>query len=134
MSASIPTPPDHTARGEKLVTDKDETVRMEVCAKCQRDRMQTVQWNNMGFDPVLDVQVFNFTLRCPDCEACYTMRVDGGTAGRFNNVMHNATDILRRRAEDIADEIARVERSIAFREINRLIDAIHNDYIVPLDF
>ena len=66
-------------------------------------------------------------LRCPACEWQSRDTFDQETVERFDDVLNAATDSL-------IDTLERVSRDNMRAEIDRFVDALQQDHILPFDF
>ena len=97
------------------------TPGLERCPSCESDLVYPVDWREAEDDR------WELELRCPACEWHSRDTFDQETVERFDDVLNAATDSL-------IDTLERVSRDNMRAEIDRFVDALQQDHILPFDF
>ena len=97
------------------------TQPLEICPCCDSELVYPVDWREAEADR------WELELRCPACEWHSRDTFDQETVERFDDVLNAATDSL-------IDTLERVSRDNMRAEIDRFVDALQQDHILPFDF
>ena len=94
---------------------------LEVCPCCQATLVYPIDWREAESDR------WELELRCPACEWRDRSTFDQEAVERFDDVLNAATDSL-------IDTLERVSRDNLRAEIDRFVEALEHDHILPFDF
>lgn len=100
------------------VTEKTE---LHVCPECSGSLVYPVGWEERRGDS------WEITLRCPDCEWWHTGEYHDDEVERFDDVLNDGT-------EELLATLRSCARANMEEDIERLVQAIHEDRILPMDF
>ncbi len=94
---------------------------LEVCPLCESNLVYPVDWREA------DGACWELELRCPCCEWRHRDTFDQETVERFDDSLNAATDSLI----GALDELSRENMQ---EEIDRFVEALAHDHILPFDF
>lgn len=94
---------------------------LHTCPRCGGDLVYPVDWAEAG------PENWEVTLRCPDCEWCETAVHSQATVERFDVE-------LDRGAEVLLHDLQQLAHANMAEDIDRFVDALQRDLIVPADF
>ncbi len=113
---------------EPLMTDQDSAVAtateqqdLHVCPECAGDLVYPVGWEERRGD------AWEITLRCPDCEWWHTAEYNDDVVERFDDALNDGT-------EDLLASLRTFARANMEEDVERLVEAIQADLIMPMDF
>src|SRR3954451_5223335 len=106
----LPSGPEH---------DTDRALHM--CGSCQADLVYPVEWEEYG------ATHWSVTLRCPNCEWTGTGIFEQQLVERFDEELDRGTEALVR-------DLKRLMHANMEEEIDRFVDALQEDQILPEDF
>ncbi len=113
---------------ELPVTEQDATVAtateqqdLHVCPECAGDLVYPVGWEERRGD------AWEITLRCPDCEWWHTGEYNDDIVERFDDALNDGT-------EDLLASLRTFARANMEEDVERLVEAIQSDMILPMDF
>ncbi len=109
------------ADGLRTVAPPLDTPALEVCPCCTSTLVYPVDWREAEDDR------WELELRCPGCEWRERSTFDQESVERFDDTLNAATDTL-------IDTLERVSRDNMRDEIDRFVQALQDDHIVPFDF
>jgi hypothetical protein len=109
------------AEGLRHEAPRTATQALEVCPCCESELVYPIDWREAEADR------WELELRCPACEWHSRDTFDQETVERFDDVLNAATDSL-------IDTLERVSRDNMRAEIDRFVDALQQDHILPFDF
>jgi hypothetical protein len=95
--------------------------QLHVCPACSSDLAYPVHWSEA------DQTCWEVTLRCPNCEWSETDVFDQESVERFDEELDRGTDQL-------VDDLKRLVYANMEEQIDRFVDALTNDNILPEDF
>jgi hypothetical protein len=111
--AAIATPPAH--RHDETVVD------LHVCGTCDSKLVYPTEWDESG------ATHWEVSLRCPNCEWTGTGIFEQELVERFDEELDRGTEALVR-------DLKRLSQANMEDEIERFVDALAQDHIVPEDF
>jgi hypothetical protein len=94
---------------------------LHVCPACTSNLAYPVHWSEA------DQTCWEVTLRCPNCEWSETDVFDQESVERFDEELDRGTDQL-------VDDLKRLVYANMEEQIDRFVDALMNDNILPEDF
>lgn len=113
---------------EPPMTEQDSTVAtateqhdLHVCPECAGDLVYPVGWEERRGDS------WEITLRCPDCEWWHTGEYDDDVVERFDDALNDGT-------EDLLASLRTFARANMEEDVERLVEALQADLILPMDF
>ncbi len=111
--------------GEAAVTTEANSVpagtELHVCPECHGHLVFPVSWEERA------ASAWEITLRCPDCEWWHTDEYDGESVDRFDDVLNDGT-------EQLLSDLRTFARANMEEDVERLLRAIDQDLILPMDF
>ena len=110
---------DTTAAVEAPVTDTVQDLHL--CGSCSSDLVYPIEWDESGSAH------WEVTLRCPNCEWNGTGVYQQETVERFDEELDRATEALVR-------DLKRLMHANMEEEIERFVEALDHDLILPEDF
>lgn len=106
---------------DSAVAVATEQVDLHVCPECSSDLVYPVGWEERRGDS------WEITLRCPNCEWWHTGEYHDDEVERFDDVLNDGT-------EELLASLRTVARANMEEDVERLVAAIHDDLILPMDF
>jgi len=107
----------HAAHGVRIPAGTE----LHVCPECEGHLVFPVSWEErVG-------STWQITLRCPDCEWWHTDDYDGESVDRFDDVLNDGT-------EQLLSDLRTFARANMEEDVERLVRAIGQDLILPMDF
>lgn len=106
---------------EDALVHDDGDVRLEACPECAGDLVYPVSWREMEDD------CWEIDLRCPNCEWHERGIYRHSDVERFDEVLNRGTDRL-------IDDLEQLTRANMEADIERFVEALAEDLIVPFDF
>jgi hypothetical protein len=94
---------------------------LHLCGNCNADLVYPVEWEEYG------ATHWSVTLRCPNCEWTGTGVFEQQLVERFDEELDRGTEALVR-------DLKRLMHANMEEEIDRFIDALQEDQILPEDF
>ena len=91
------------------------------CPQCTGRLVYPIDWREAPGDG------WELELRCPDCEWRTRAPFDQDVVERFDEALNGATD-------DLIETLERVSRENMSEEIDRFVQALASDAILPFDF
>ena len=118
-----PVPPATPTPGlpHKAADDKEQLPDLHTCPRCQGELVYPVDWAEAG------PEHWEVTLRCPDCEWHDTDVFSQATVERFDIELDHGAEALLRDLQQLA-------HANMAEDIDRFVDALQRDLIVPADF
>jgi hypothetical protein len=113
-SANLPAPPPPPAG-----PDAGDDARQ--CPVCACDLVYPIDWVRNS------EASWNITLRCPNCETQRSVTLGRQGVERFNREQYHAAQALTR-------EVETMSRRNFEDEASRIVEALANDHILPMDF
>jgi hypothetical protein len=126
--------PDHTQYVRKVTLPSGKTIEvvsfervpgtavdLHVCPLCTSELVYPVAWEEAG------PASWEVSLRCPNCEWTLTNVYDEDAIQRFDEVLDAGTEAL------VAD-LRQLTRANMEADVNRFVDALHDDHLLPEDF
>ena len=98
-----------------------DQVDLHVCPECTGQLVYPVGWEERRGDS------WEITLRCPDCEWWHTGEYHDDEVERFDDALNDGT-------EDLLATLRTFARANMEDDVERLVEAIHCDLILPMDF
>ncbi len=98
-------------------TDTD----LHVCPRCGSELVQPVEWS------ALDMRRWRVDLCCPECRWSGGGVYPQAVLDRFDEVLDDGIALL-------AAELERLERANMEEDVNRFLDALGADQVLPEDF
>jgi hypothetical protein len=95
--------------------------RLEECPECSSQLVYPVDWREATAD------AWELELRCPSCEWRHRDVFDQDAVERFDDALNASTDQL-------IDTLEQVSRDNMRAEIERFVQALENNHILPFDF
>lgn len=102
-------------------SDREALPDLHTCPRCHGELVYPVDWAEAGSDH------WEVTLRCPDCEWHDSGVFTQATVERFDIELDHGAEALLRDLQQLA-------HANMAEDIDRFIDALHRDLIVPADF
>ena len=114
---------EHEAAAEPgdLLLGADRPVDLHVCPCCDSDLVYPVSWEERDGD------AWHIERRCPNCEWRHAGEYGQDEVELFDDVLNDGT-------EDLLITLRTFARSNMEADVERLIDAINGDRIIPMDF
>jgi hypothetical protein len=111
------------ATAERSVTPlpADEPTDLHLCGTCESDLVYPVEWDEAG------ATHWEVMLRCPNCEWSTTGVFAQDTVERFDEELDRGTEALVR-------DLKRLMTANMEDEIERFVDALSHDHVLPEDF
>lgn len=103
------------------VATTTEQVDLHVCPECAGELVYPVGWEERRGDS------WEITLRCPDCEWWHTGEYGDEAVERFDDALNDGT-------EDLLASLRTFARANMEDDVERLVEAIQADLILPMDF
>jgi hypothetical protein len=94
---------------------------LEVCPDCSSEFVYPTDWHEAVSGN------WELELRCPECEWSDRGEFDQSTVERYDGALNEATDQL-------IDSLEQLTRENMEAEIDRFVEALSADHIVPFDF
>ncbi len=94
---------------------------LHVCPECDSQLVYPVQWEEA------EQARWEVKLRCPNCEWSVTDTFDEALIQRFDETLDRGTEAL------VAD-LRTLSRANMESDVERFIDALHAEYVLPEDF
>lgn len=91
------------------------------CPECASDLVYPVGWEERRGDS------WEITLRCPNCEWWHTGEYHDDEVERFDDVLNDGT-------EELLASLRTFARANMEEDVERLIEALNADLIMPFDF
>ena len=98
-----------------------ESPDLHVCGTCSSELVYPVEWEEAG------ATHWEVVLRCPNCEWNDLGVFDQGTVDRFDDELDRGTETLLR-------DLQRLSQANMEDEIERFINALEGDHVLPEDF
>ncbi len=111
---------DLAAPAQATPADAD-TANLHVCVACACELVYPVEWEEAGAED------WEVTVRCPDCERTGTGVYTQATVERFD-------DHLDRGTEAVVRDLRRLTHANMEQEIERFVEALEANLILPEDF
>jgi hypothetical protein len=102
-------------------TEVPAPATLECCPCCSSGLVYPLDWHESQGDQ------WELELRCPNCEWTHRDVYDQDTVERFDSVLNEGTDTLIGTLEEVARDNMR-------EEIDRFVQALDADLILPFDF
>ena len=102
-------------------TEVPAPASLETCPSCTSNLVYPVDWHEAEGD------AWELELRCPNCEWSHRGIYDQDTVERFDAILNDGTDELIGTLEGVARDNMR-------EEIDRFVEALGADLILPFDF
>jgi|SRR3954452_12824220 hypothetical protein len=113
---------DQVLEAPTSVAEAAETVHdLHVCSACSSDLVYPIEWDESGSTH------WEVTLRCPNCEWNGSGVFQQELVERFDEELDRGTEALVR-------DLKRLMHANMEDEIERFIDALQHDLILPEDF
>lgn len=106
---------------DEAVTRTDGLIELENCPECNSDLVYPVTWRET------EDECWEIDLRCPNCEWSERGIYHQTDVERFDDVLNGGTDQL-------IDDLEQLARTNMEEEIDRFVQALETDQIVPFDF
>jgi hypothetical protein len=94
---------------------------LHVCGTCRSDLVYPLEWEEAG------TTHWEVTLRCPNCEWCGTGIFEQSVVERFDEELDRGTEAL-------VGDLRRLVAANMEDEIERFVQALDNDVLLPEDF
>ena len=98
-----------------------EVADLHMCGSCDSDLVYPVEWEEAG------ATHWEVTLRCPNCEWAGTGVYEQQVVERFDEELDRGTEALVR-------DLKRLMQANMEDEIERFINALEGDHVLPEDF
>jgi hypothetical protein len=98
-----------------------EPTELHICPECVADLVYPVEWEEHKGD------TWRLSRRCPSCEWTGTGDFDQASVDRFDDVLSEGTEAL-------LTNLRSMVRANMEEDVERLIAAINDDLILPIDF
>lgn len=102
-------------------TPADDRADLHVCGTCGSHLVYPTEWEEAG------PTHWEVCLRCPNCEWAGTGIFEQEVVERFDDELDRGTEALVR-------DLKRLMRANMEDEIERFVEALHGDHILPSDF
>lgn len=102
-------------------TPEQETTGLHLCPACESATVYPLTWEESGDEH------WEMTLRCPNCEWQSTGIFEQQLVERLEEILDDGTDALVR-------DLRRLTQANMEEEVERLVHALENDLILPMDF
>ncbi len=115
---------DQVARAPSLPATPitpSEATDLHVCGACESTLVYPVEWEEAG------TTHWEVTLRCPNCEWAGTGVYEQDLVERFDEELDRGTECLVR-------DLKRLMTANMEDEIERFVDALDHDHLLPEDF
>jgi len=113
---------DHgSASVEGGVESTTATPGLHVCPECSGELVYPVSWEERT------ANAWEITLRCPECEYWHTDEYSGEIVDRFDDTLNEGT-------EHLLSDLRTFARVNMEEDVERLVRAIDQDMILPMDF
>lgn len=103
------------------VATTTEQVDLHVCPECAGGLVYPVGWDERRGDS------WEITLRCPDCEWWHTGEYRDDEVERFDDALNDGT-------EELLASLRTFSRANMEEDVERIIEALESDLILPMDF
>jgi uncharacterized protein with PIN domain len=126
--------PDHNQYVRKVTLPSGKTIEvvsfeqvpstaadLHVCPVCTSELVYPVAWEESG------PTSWEVSLRCPNCEWTLTSVYDEDVIQRFDEALDQGTEAL------VAD-LRQLTRANMEADVERFVDAIHAEHLLPEDF
>lgn len=107
--------------GTEHAVCRPEEQALHVCPDCHSALVHPIDWQPVGRSR------WHVELRCPECEWHGDGVHDQKIMDRFDEVLDRGTEVL-------LDDLQELSRAIMEEEVERFVDAIRRDLILPEDF
>lgn len=94
---------------------------LHICSDCESKLVYPLNWSEV------EAGLWAVTVRCPDCEATRTGVFDQRTVEQFDKELDRGLDQL-------IEDLSHLERANMEEDIERFVDALSKDKILPVDF
>ena len=94
---------------------------LTLCPRCDRDLVYPVDWEPAGS------RGWSISLRCPECEWHSDGVFSQEVADRFDDALDEAT-------QAVLDDLQLLMRANMESQVERFVEALANDWILPEDF
>jgi hypothetical protein len=94
---------------------------LHLCGSCSSDLVYPIEWHEAS------ATHWQVTLRCPNCEWAGTGVFEQTSVERFDEELDRGTEALVR-------DLKRLVQANMEEQIDRFVDALRDDHIVPDDF
>jgi hypothetical protein len=98
-----------------------EPADLHICPECAADLVYPVEWEEHKGDR------WRLSRRCPSCEWSGTGEFDQASVDRFDDVLSEGTEAL-------LTNLRSMVRANMEEDVERMIAAINDDLILPIDF
>ncbi len=102
-------------------TDQPESGDLHLCGSCDSELVYPVEWEEAG------ATHWEVTLRCPNCEWA-------GTGVYEQRIVERFDEELDRGTEAVVRDLKRLMQANMEDEIERFINALEGDHVLPEDF
>jgi hypothetical protein len=103
------------------VEQDDQLENLAICGQCDSDLVYPVEWDEAG------ATHWEVSLRCPSCEWTDTGVFHQTTVEQFDEILDRGTEALVR-------DLKRMIHANMEDEIERFVEALNDDHILPDDF
>ena len=110
-----------TAIGEPSADAVSDVTELHVCGSCESDLVYPTEWDEAGSTH------WEVSLRCPNCEWFETGVFEEEAIQRFDDTLDRGTEALVR-------DLKRLMHANMEEEIDRFVEALDHDLILPEDF
>jgi len=107
--------------GTKDPETSDEGYGLHICPECDSDLVYPVAWEERGDNGWL------IERRCPNCEWRHKGDFEQADVEEFDDVLNDGT-------ESLLTGLRNFSRANMAADVERLIEAIEQDLIIPMDF
>jgi hypothetical protein len=111
-----------TGRGQTKPQKAPQKAQLHVCPECRSDLVQPVAW-----EQVATSNEWRLWRRCPECEW-------NGDEVHRENAIDEYDEQLDFGTRELADELRALEQSNMEEAVDRFIEALRADLILPEDF
>ena len=106
---------------DTLLEADDAALNLESCPECTSELVYPVSWRETEGD------CWEIELRCPNCEWEERGIYRHGDVERFDEVLNKGTDRL-------IDDLEHLTKANMQADIDRFVEALQTDAIMPMDF
>lgn len=106
---------------EDALLEDDGDITLEICPECNGDLVYPVSWRETEDD------CWEIELRCPNCEWAERGIFRHNDVERFDEVLNRGTDRL-------IDDLESLTKANMEADIDRFVQALDTDSIMPMDF
>ena len=110
----------HRESGEASAHELHER-RLHVCPECSSELVHPTDWEPVGRAR------WRVDLRCPECEWFESEVHDQQVMDAFDEVLDDGT-------EGLLEDLSELSRAIMEEEVERFVDALRRDLVLPEDF